>query len=657
MNGKYRPDIDGLRAIAVLSVVLYHLGVGLIPGGFVGVDIFFVISGFLITGIINTEISSNSFSLKNFYYRRIRRIFPALFVVCFVTILFAWQFYMPVEFKELGESLTALSLFSSNIYFELKSGYFDNSSAIRPLLHTWSLSVEEQYYAFFPLILMAISKFKRIKLIPTILFIWLASFIASIFEVYEDQTSAFYLIWYRAWELLTGSLLALLPTKAFFPTTVNKFSAPIGLLLIIISVFLYSDHTLFPGASAFIPVFGTALVIYAGNFEKNYTLRLLGAEWFVFFGAISYSLYLWHWPILVLTRYLFLGDLPINVVVVCLFSTFFISFISWKYIEQPFRQQSRMSIRAAYTFAFISLLSMFAGGIFTRILHGIPQRLPDEVVKIANIGLDINPMRKQCDSIAVSKIDANDVCIIGNQNSPIKFALIGDSFADSLSPGVDEQAKQFGQAGYVLTRGGCVPLLGSNQENSKHECRDFLDAAVRLINRTDSIESVILIGRWTTFAEGTRFGVNNTSELFVTDDQSTEQGYAENKHVFERSLVRTLEAFNSRKIYLVAYIPEQPKNIPQTMGIKKLLGSTDYGIGLDKEIFNSRQSFVRETITRLGNNYKFHVIDIGKELCNSVICIGEDNGIPLYVDDNHLSKSEAINLSYVFKPVFSHLSE
>lgn len=295
MSLKYRADIDGLRAIAVLVVIFFHAGIPGFSGGFVGVDVFFVISGFLITSIIVNEIDEGKFSIARFYERRIRRIFPALFPVIVFTVVAGAFLYDFVSFKELGKSIVATTLFSSNIHFWHQAGYFDTESIRKPLLHTWSLAVEEQFYIVFPLLLLAINRFGKKLYLPWLLGIGLLSLFASIYGIYSNPSVTFYMVPTRAWELLAGSILALQRIPLLKSNSYRNLFSVTGFGLICYSVVCYTEATLFPGANALAPVIGASLIIYSGMEGGASTVKkFLSVKPLVSIGLISYSLYLWH---------------------------------------------------------------------------------------------------------------------------------------------------------------------------------------------------------------------------------------------------------------------------------------------------------------------------------------------------------------------------
>lgn len=296
----YRADIDGLRAVAVMGVVLYHAGLG-VPGGYVGVDIFFVISGFLITGLILKDLERGSFSMVNFWERRARRIFPALAVVVATCLVVGWFLMLPFGYLVMAQSAIALTFFASNFQFWRTADYFGPVAEENLLLHTWSLSVEEQFYLIVPLLMVALYSLRKRALLP-----WAAacgvivSLVLSEWWLRHDPSGAFYLLPSRTWELATGSLLAF--ARPFRPAFKPAWIGVFGLLLILFSYLFYSEKTAFPGIAAIPPVLGTALIIWSGNAGQTLFHRAVAWQPLVHIGLLSYSLYLWHWPIFALHR-------------------------------------------------------------------------------------------------------------------------------------------------------------------------------------------------------------------------------------------------------------------------------------------------------------------------------------------------------------------
>ena len=336
----YRADIDGLRAVAIVPVVLFHAGVTAFAGGFVGVDVFFVISGFLITGLIRHEIDKGTFSLAGFYERRVRRLFPALFAMLLAVTLCAAWLLLPADLVDYAKSVLATSLFASNFLFWQEAGYFGRAAEDIPLLHTWSLAVEEQFYILFPLFLAYIAARARKRYVAATALVTAVSFIASVAAVKLAPDAAFYLAPFRAWELGVGALLALGALPTLHRHQVRSIVAVLGLTALLCSMTLFSKATPFPGAAALLPCLGTAAIIWAGTGGHNVVGDALSARPFVLIGLISYSLYLWHWPLLSLGRYYAVRDLNALETGALLTLATLASIASWRYVERPFRGKS-----------------------------------------------------------------------------------------------------------------------------------------------------------------------------------------------------------------------------------------------------------------------------------------------------------------------------
>jgi peptidoglycan/LPS O-acetylase OafA/YrhL len=378
----YRPDIDGVRALAILPVILFHADLGC-PGGFIGVDIFFVISGFLITTLILKELRADAFSLATFWERRIRRIFPALFVVIFATLIAGWFLYLPPDFDLLGQSVAAQALLLSNVFFYQHMGYFQPDSNAMPLLHTWSLAVEEQFYVIFPLLLIFLARHKRFSIAQIIFCLCICSLNLSVWGIKFNFSSSanFYLLPTRAWELMIGAFLAAIPRKQLFHARWNEAAGLAGLGLVLYAVFFYTRETEFPGLAAIPPCLGAALIIISGGATPTLVSRVLVLRPIVFVGLISYSLYLWHWPLLVFTRYISIEAQSWQLRVALLLASTVLAILTFTLIEVPFRRRllcpQRSQIFALAGFSLLSLL-VLGGGIYFK--HGLACRLPAQAL-------------------------------------------------------------------------------------------------------------------------------------------------------------------------------------------------------------------------------------------------------------------------------------
>lgn len=338
---KYRPEIDGLRSVAVLPVILFHAGIGLFSGGYVGVDVFFVISGYLISSIIFGRMAKGTFSLVDFYDARARRILPALFFVMIACLPLAWLWMNPRQWTEFSESMIWTSLFSSNIFFWLNSDYFASASEFKPLLHTWSLAVEEQYYVFFPLIVMAFWRFGKKFLLGIFVLLGIASFAFCLWQVSRYPEANFFLTPSRVWELLAGVACAAILMKRDgepFAPGLAQFMSFAGLAMILFSIVYYDHHTPFPSIWAVPPVLGTTLIVlFAG--QRNMTGKLLSIKPLVWIGLISYSAYLWHQPLFAFARIRVAGEPELWIMLVLALLSLALAYVSWRWVEQPFRKK------------------------------------------------------------------------------------------------------------------------------------------------------------------------------------------------------------------------------------------------------------------------------------------------------------------------------
>ncbi len=498
-HAKYRPDIDGLRAAAVLPVLFFHLGIGLAPGGFVGVDIFFVISGYLITGLISAEMHEGTYSITKFYVRRARRIFPALFFMCAVTALLVLLFCLPSDARRFSNALAAATLFGSNIYFYLTADYFAAAAETQPLLHTWSLAVEEQFYIFFPLFLLLVRRYfgRRERLVMVALA--LASLALSIWLVRTDKAAAFYLLHSRAWELLLGGLLAL----GVFPAVRSRMLAGglglVGLALIAGSVLFYRESMPFPGLAALAPCVGAALLIHTGKDASLLTAQALSLGPVRFIGLISYSLYLWHWPVAVISRYaaFWYGwdpDLKAHKLAVLALS-FAAAVLSWHFVERPFRQRPyRLGSAAVLSASGATMAALVAAALVVQPLSQRFWQLPESAQRVLAT-LDYRPANAKRSCFLNPKTNdlrffdqANCLAV---SNTKENWLLIGDSHAADLWTGLSEVNPEINLM--QGTGSGCKPLLDIGGERRCIELMRFLFTDFIPKHRFDVI---LLSARW-----------------------------------------------------------------------------------------------------------------------------------------------------------------
>ncbi|WP_342235745.1 acyltransferase family protein [Inquilinus sp. OTU3971] len=501
MSIDYRKDIDGLRAVAVVPVVLYHAGITLLGGGFVGVDVFFVISGYLITSILADDIRRGDSSIfgfiLGFYERRARRIFPALFFMLLVSIIVSVAILLPFDLRAFSRSVVATVSFTSNILFYIESGYFAAPSELKPLLHTWSLAVEEQFYIVFPILLYLLSKTGQRTRNMALLAIVGLSFAVNIWGVRPHPTATFYLLPARGWELLLGSLLALNVLPAPTGRGVREFASALGLALIGYSVLTLSSTDPFPGWNAAPPCIGAALIIWAGAGGDSLGGRLLGLSPVVFIGKISYSLYLWHWPIIVFVKYSInreLAPAEIGLVVVASVAA---ATLSWRYVEQPFRGKgSRFNRRWIFTVSTAAAALFLTAGMTGYLTKGLPQRFPEAIPIMAKyVAYPYADMYRLGTCFRRESQSAAQYPEADCYGSTAPDILIwGDSFGahlySGLVSGVAPAHLRVGQA----TSQACPPIL--NMPNYIWPgCGAFNDHIFEMIKRSPP-KNVILSARW-----------------------------------------------------------------------------------------------------------------------------------------------------------------
>ncbi len=658
MTPKYRADIDGLRAIAVLSVLFFHSGIGSFSGGYVGVDIFFVISGYLITSIIVREIERGDFSIVKFYERRFRRILPALTVVVVLSLIFGVLLFDSKQLYDLGQSAVATSIFSSNILFYLESGYFDGPSELKPLLHTWSLAVEEQFYIFFPILLILIAKMGDRKYSKWLIPLALLSFALCVMGMDFDASGTFYLIPTRAWELLVGSLLAI----NVFPETRHRYARDFlsitGLLMMAFSIFTYTPDTKFPGIAAAIPTIGAALVIYSGITGKSFIGRFLSLKPIVFIGLISYSLYLWHWPVIVYTKYYSIVELNNFEITIMLCLIFVLSVLSWRYIESPFRKKTIFARRNSL-FSFASVVSVIVIGI--GLLMTVTEGLPNRYANVPNMQMVSDDPEWQywgdCQKVREKLDGKKDLCNIGIDSKDASFILWGDSHARALASSVHHGAKKHGLTGKVATKDACPPLLYIEKLN-RLSCHKFNLAVLKYISDKQGIEVVLLAARWTYFANGTRYKNESGATAKLVDIQSNSNAEIPNITLFDIGLKRTIENLQrlGKKVVLVSPVPEIGYDVPSAYFVSKITErEVDSIISPSSDEYYQRNQSVLSIFASMEKEHNIEIVNPSKYLCDKEYCKVIADDISLYRDDDHLSTFGSKYVSRSFDTVFAKM--
>lgn len=631
----YRPDIDGLRGIAIIPVVLFHLGIPAFSGGYIGVDIFFVISGYLITSILYREMAQDHFSFLNFYERRVRRLFPAMFTVMAVATLIGFILLTPFDFRTFSQSIIATSLFGANVLFWRKSGYFAEPAELMPLLHTWSLSVEEQFYIAYPLVLILLLRYLPNRLLPALTLLMLLSFVASMEAVANNAASAFYLPHLRAWELLLGALIAL-PSMPLLNSGIQRdLAAFSGISLIFFGLFSLSAQSHFPGINALYPCLGTALVIMSGNDGHPSLIgRALSLRPLVLTGLISYSLYLWHWPAIVFTKYWLGRDLfPVEQFALALFSLL-AAIMSWRYIERPFRKkQSRLTRKRLFSISAAAMLILVGVGMTGHFTNGFDQRASSQLKEIEQADTYLYPLQRVNDSRLNESVN---LFRLGTpEETKIQFLVWGDSHAKALAPAFDKLAGELLKGGLLATNIESPPLLGVDRYNANdHHITRFNDAVVRLIKNHPEINTVFLVGRWAWYASGQKYGNEKDNPFVISKDGINGNGLA-----FSNGLERTLSFLTkqNKHIVFIASIPEIGWDVPAEMIRAEWLNREIFHQKPTVASYLARQAPVNLTLSQLSKHYTFDILDLTPHLCPDGECLIQRDGLPLYKDDDHLS--------------------
>jgi peptidoglycan/LPS O-acetylase OafA/YrhL len=513
---KYRADIDGLRAIAVIPVVLFHSGVPFFSGGYVGVDVFFVISGYVIGSRLVEEIEADRYSVLTFYERRIRRIFPALFLMISLSYLAALILMLPDQMMDFSRGVAATAVFISNIFFWRNSGYFAAAALDKPLLHTWSLSIEEQFYILIPVVLSFSLKLGRSWAF------WLFALGASIsfslccYFTERAATADFFLLPTRAWELLLGVLIVLRSPFRIKTRLAKEFLAICGILLIALAVVSYSDLTPFPGFSTLLPCAGAAIVIIAGAGQyPTFVENILGSRPINQIGLMSYSLYLAHWPVIVFFRYALLRNITGWLIVVVITTSLALGYLSWRYVELPFRSGSRRQPRWVVFGASACLLTTIASlGLLGVASSGFPSRYPNFLLLPSSDKLlqDVW-LRGSCFLEGDQKPTdwKGDICIRTHGNKP-NALLWGDSFAAHYMPGLIKNQDGLSHNIVQYNFAGCPPIISYRSFATGHSCSDFNSQVLDVIHKY-KIDAVVISSRWDLYKRLDASGLPDTIDL------------------------------------------------------------------------------------------------------------------------------------------------
>jgi peptidoglycan/LPS O-acetylase OafA/YrhL len=605
-----RLDIQGLRAIAVLSVVIFHAWPAALPGGYIGVDVFFVISGYLISSILLKDIEAGRFSIVEFYRRRVARIFPALFLMLAAVAATGYLILTPAELKELGRNLLSTTFFVSNIDFWLLTGYFDGAADLKPLLHTWSLAVEEQFYIVYPpLLYLLFSRLGRTRVTQLAVSGAVLGLAFSELAVHRWPTAAYFLAPARAFELLIGCALACGGAKAIRPRWAATASI-LGLALIVGPLVFYSNATPFPGFAAAIPTAGTAMVIWAGSGAQPAGNRLISSPPFRFFGDISYSFYLWHWPVLAYARNLYGLELPAPVAAAAVLLAVMLSLGSFHFVEQPVLKR-RLPTRTCFKYGALADLGALALAALFVVGHGLPSRFTPEAHALFEARNDFNARRVQCHNDAGQPIPYARNCVYGAPGTTPDLAVWGDSHGTELVAALGEQARLAHRSILQITASACPPALGFKSKERPH-CDQLNRQTLDGLLADPRIQTVLLV------ANPTRY-----------EEPQLEQGFQET--------VQRLSA-SGKKIILTSAIPVMTQDPPSFVGRAQSLHQDLESLGRPRAAYEQETRNWQAFIQSLQARYQTQYFDPSAALCDNSLChmYRRDTGV-LYFNSDHLS--------------------
>ena len=659
----YRPDIDGLRAVAVLPVVLFHAGLPGFAGGYIGVDVFFVISGYLIAGILLSDLERDRYSIRRFYERRIRRIFPALAAVVAATLAAGAVLLTPASLTQVSRSALAVGAFCSNVFFWKSVDYFADAHAAQPLLHTWSLAVEDQFYIVFPPFLAFIYR-RRWPIVPIFAALAIVSFAAAAALVFVKPSATFYLPVTRAWELLAGALLAAGAGPQRIGTTARGWAGAVGLALILLPVFLYNAHTPFPGAAALPPVLGTVLIIWSGAAGPTSVSRLLSLKPFVWLGLISYSMYLWHVPIFSYAAYVAGGTMPPALAVAAVGGTLVMAWASYRWVETPFRAGAGFRVpRPALVGVAVMVLAIGAAGTLAA-AKGWPDRLDARGRMLVDAAADKDRMHRECMSVDQTIVPPERACRLGAPGAAPKVLLWGDSHAMVTASAMEVEARRRGAAFLFAATADCpiglgFEIDGGTEPGLTHAaayrfCGEYnLQMLALALSRPD-LRRVVLSSRWTNWRIGEPANPAESSvDVRLRDEQGVARSGAENAAIFERGFLRLLGELRAagKQVFVVGPLPEPEVNVPERLFVERFGAIARTG-PIPVARYQQRHRRILAFFARVRRAGLAEFIWPASVLCVRDMCPIESVGGPNFFDHDHLSMRAAHQTAPLYAPVF-----
>ena len=629
---KYRAEIDGIRAVAVIPVILFHAGFEHFRGGFVGVDVFFVISGYLITTIILSEKEQGSFSLVRFYERRARRILPALFLVMFVSLPFAWLWLWPSDMKDFSQSLIAVSTFSSNLLFWRETGYWGTANELKPLLHTWSLAVEEQYYILFPLFLMLLWKLRKRWILSSLIVSAILSLVLAQWGAYNKPEATFFLLPTRGWELVIGASLAffalyrkqtirVLLSNQF----VNELLGLVGLFMIGYAVFAFDSNVPFPSFYTLIPTLGTGLIILFSS-PSTFVGRLLGTKVLVGIGLISYSAYLWHQPLFAFARQRSPTEPSELVRSALAVLSFLLAYLSWRYVEMPFRNRETVSRKLIFSFAVIGSVVFIVIGLVGHLADGFDDRVNNNGLTLKSIEkkLTVNyGLSHTCDGDFTLSPDCR------TSDEP-EIVVWGDSYAMHLVKGImasnpDAKIIQMTQSacGPFFDIAPVTPTLPLSRGKS---CLEFTEKVREWLQANTTVKYAVVSSPFSHyFSQDTKFLLRSDDLVPTNLDLATKE------------LKKTLDELEAMGISPIVFSPPPANglNLGQCLAKAEWTGVNLDACNFQVDKMSEARVNVYKFLEKIQTNYR--VVRLDKLICENSLCVTHFDSTFVFRDDGHFS--------------------
>jgi peptidoglycan/LPS O-acetylase OafA/YrhL len=639
MSLKYRPEVDGLRCIAVMLVILHHLNLPGFSGGFVGVDVFFVISGYLITGIVLAEVKSDGFTFGSFYKRRVIRLAPAYFTVLLVTAVLAWLLMLPAELENFSVSALYSTFFVANFYmWDAVGGYFGAGADTTPLLHLWSLAVEEQFYVVWPVTLLLLYKLLGggRYLFAAVLVALMLGLVVSEYSAVNSRAAAYYLMPTRAFELLTGAALVFLPLslRNRVPGLVRVVLGLVGLGLILYGSVFFTGDTWFPGLNALFPCVGTALLIAFTRADDPLLGKLLASKPAVGIGKISYPAYLWHWPIIAFLN-LQLVELTPLVCIAVIAGTLMLAALTYHFVEKPVREFRRVRWPRVVGAGFALPAVLFSSAALSAIhWQGMPERFDEELNrKSAAVLTYAYEVRGRCNEGPVKSPLGPDKCVLGIEKRGVDILLVGDSHANHFSGMISVLADDAGLRGYDVTQSNTAFLVGVERF---YRQREQVVHHSNFSQRNALIEQKLLPDRYDYVVLGGSFVGHYNDGLFSTDLIAPE---APTPEIFRKAMVRTITeiiGYGSTPV-LIKGNPTFEFDVSSCTLNNDRFGF-DKNCHLERDDYDEKFREWSQFVEALQEQFpQLMVIDPAKVMCDERKCYSELDGVPLYKDGGHLN--------------------